>query len=473
MEFEEDYYEEPYYEEPPWIPKRRDAPGAFPLEIRQLPVEAAGDDKFMKEVDALGVMVSSNEFPEDLYQLIKRELVDIYKKWLCDLCGQRPEYAILKTMENIGFYDPASRQVVVPDPNVVEANSRMDTIDVAKKTLNYVIHLLQEHRLKTVGSTDLGSGRRASSSAGEETKDVSEYEGQAVNAVDSILTKIVLLAHNIYKVLDSATIMMMNMTMLMENAYPNNWFSVNNLTGCDFQRFMYISKPIAMEDSTKFDRHTRLVIFLLDKFRERKYRKKSTSDYLYHQIFFVREDGSRVCTHAYGPVKENIEQLVYGMVRKEYRGDLWSTLLHTGILKDVVQYIRKCVDDEVPDVNEMPRMWSFEDGIYCAETDTFAYYEDVRETFPVLATGYSTYKFMEKHLFAPVYFIENEDATPRRRTGAVDMLECGPLMTDLYSTNSPRPSPIVGAGGRGPMQSPQRVQDTLGTVVMVRVGVCV
>lgn len=59
-------------------------------------------------------------------------------------------------------------------------------------------------------------------------------------------------------------------------------------------------------------------------------------------------------------------------------------------------------------MNEMPRMWSFEDGIYCAETDTFAYYENVREIFPVLANGISTYKFMDKHKVAPVYFIEDD-----------------------------------------------------------------
>lgn len=88
----------------------------------------------------------------------------------------------------------------------------------------------------------------------------------------------------------------------------------------------------------------------------------------------------------------------------------------------------------MPDVIEMPRLWSLEDGIYCAETDTFAYYENVRETFPVLANGFSTYKFMEKHEFATAYFIENDAVTPRRRNGkaAVDMLESGPLMTGLF-----------------------------------------
>ena len=381
------------YEEPPfWQANGGPQSTAFSsVNIQLLPV-AEGPDNFLQHVDALRGMVVSSQFPEDLYQLIKNEMVGLYNTWLRGLCGQPPEYAILKTMENVGFFDSASRRVVVPDANVVDANSRLYTIDEAKKTMNYVIHRMQEYRLKTVGSTALG----AADASFEETKDaMEEYRGQGNNAVNSILEKLVLLADNLYKILDSATVMTMNMTMLLENAHPDKWFGVNDLTGCDFQKFLYISKPIAMEDSKKFDRHTRLVIFLLDKFRERKYRKKATSDYLYRQIFFTREDGSQVCTHAYGPIKENIEQLVYDMVRKEYRGDLWSTLLHSGILKDVVQYIKKCVDDEVPDVNEMPRMWSFEDGIYCGETDTFAYYEDVRETFPVLANGFSTYKFME------------------------------------------------------------------------------
>ena len=149
----------------------------------------------------------------------------------------------------------------------------------------------------------------------------------------------------------------------------------------------------------------------MHQFRERKFRKKATSDYLYHHVVFKREDGSKIWTQSYSPIKETIEQLVYDMVRKEYRGDLWSTILHSGILKDIIVYIRKCVDDEVPDVKEMPRMWSFEDGIYCAETDEFAYYPDVPEKFPMLRQGYSTYKFMKGHTFAHVYF--SQDMTKR------------------------------------------------------------
>jgi len=436
------------YEEPPWQGPSGPLPTAFPaVNMSLLPV-AEESDQFLRHVDALRAMVSTNQFPDELYQLIKGEMVGPYNTWLRGLAGQPPEFAILKTMENIGYFDASSRKVVVPDANIADANSRVYNIEEAKKNMNYVIHRMQEYRLKTVGSNALSATDAPSM---EETKDsLEQYHGHANNAVNSILAKLVLLADNLYKIMDSATIMTMNMTMLLENAHPDKWFRVNDLTGCEFQKFLYISKPIAMEDSKKFDRHTRLVIFLLDKFRERKYRKKATSDYLYQQIFIVRDNGSRVCTHAYAPIKESVEQLVYDMVRKEYRGDLWSTLLHSGILKDVVVYIKKCVDDEVPDVNEMPRMWSFEDGIYCAETDTFAYYENVRETFPVLGEGFSTYKFMQKHNFAPAYFIEDTVVTPlRQRTDAIDMPEPGGVLSGLPSIQSPLPSPMVGAGGGG------------------------
>jgi len=433
LEMEEDY------EELPWQHNNAPLP-PHTLDMNLQPV-AQGPDEFDHYLGALRDMVASNHFPDDLLNLIKKEMVGPYNTWLKGLRGQPLEYAILNTMKNIGFFHSGTRRLVIPDANVVDANSRLDGIDEVKKRINYVMHRIQEYRLNTVGSNNLVAATDAPFA--EESKDaMDEYQGQATNAIDSILAKLVILANNLYKMMDSATIMCMNHTMLLENSNPTKWFRVTDLVGCEFEKFLYISKPIAMEDSNKFDRHTKLVIFLLDKFRERKFRKKVTSDYLYRQIFFTREDGSKVCTYAYAPIKDNIEQLVYDMVRKEFRGDLWSTILHSGILKDVVQYIKKCVDDEVPDVNEMPRMWSFQDGIYCAETDTFCYYEDVQETFPVLSQGYSTYKFMEGHVFAPVYYTNDETATPRRQCGAIDMLEEGPLVSGLSSMRSPRPSPL-------------------------------
>ena len=472
------------FEEPPWQanqnvheqPAVAPGPHNFQITVRA-PDAALPDDHadvFFQYLQTLRDMVASNHFPEKLYNLIRNEMTTPYNTWLRGLRGQPLECAILNTMTNIGFFDPRLGRLTIPDANVVDANIRLDGIEEAKKTMNYVIHRLQEYRLKVVGTNGLtladtgGAGAGADFGGGggggaEETKDdLEEYRGQEVNTINSILAKLVILADNLYKILDSATIMSMNYTMLLENSNPDTWFRLNDLGGCEFQKFLYVSKPIAMEDSKKFDRHTKLVIFLLDKFRERKYRKKATSDYLYKQIFFTREhDGAKVCTYAYAPIKENIEQLVYGMVRKEYRGDLWSTLLHSGILKDVVQYIKKCVDDEVPDVNEMPRMWSFEDGIYCADTDTFCYYEDALDTFPVLRQGFSTYKFMEGHKFAQVYFF-NHDGTatatppPARRwrddggDGAIDMLEEGPLLSGLSSMpTSPRPSSSRGRARHG------------------------
>ncbi len=46
-----------------------------------------------------------------------------YNTWLRGLAGQPPEYAILKTMENIGYFDASSRKVVVPDANIADATS--------------------------------------------------------------------------------------------------------------------------------------------------------------------------------------------------------------------------------------------------------------------------------------------------------------------------------------------------------------
>lgn len=410
--------EEEEYEEPPWEGSQALVRRPFTVDVaasREPSPVSSATDEFAQYLNTLQTMVRGHHFPEELYLLLRNEMTDPYNKWLRGLRGQPLEYSILQTLRHVGFFDEATRRIVIPEASVVLANARLEEIDQVKKTMNYVIHRIQEYRLNTNG----GVTGTADGDGAEESKTATamdEYRGHEHNTINSILAKMVLLADNLYKIMDSASIMCLTLTHLLENAHPDKWFRSNDLLHCDFAKFLYLSRPIAMEDSKKFDRHTRLVIFLLDKFRERKFRKKVTSEYLYKQIFFTREDGNKVCTYCYSPIKENIEQLVYDMVRKEYRGDLWSTILHAGILKDVILYIRKCVDEEVPEVREMPRMWSFEDGIYCAETDTFAYYSEVHEAFPMLTQGFSTYKFMKGHTFAHVYFIEEPIATsPRAR----------------------------------------------------------
>jgi hypothetical protein len=49
-----------------------------------------------------------------------------------------------------------------------------------------------------------------------------EYQGQQHATIDAILAKMVLLADNLYKVMDAATIMSMNFSMLLENSHPVN-----------------------------------------------------------------------------------------------------------------------------------------------------------------------------------------------------------------------------------------------------------
>ena len=442
--------EESEEEEAPWEGDLATAPGGASRQMgfaNALPVEGGRDefDDYMRTLRRF----TPQHFPQELYNLIQNEVAGPYTTWLRGLRGHPLEHSIFRCMANLGYLDPRSMRLTIPEPSVVQANTLFDGIEEAKKAMNYVIHRIQNYRLGTA------AGKAADANQYEENKDDGEVGlGDATeHAINAVLAKLVMLADNVYKVMDSATVMCMNFTMLLENAYPDRWYRVNDLTACEFQKFLYISRPIAMEDAKKFDRHTKLVIFLLDKFRERRYRKKATSDFLYQQVTFTREDGAKVCTYAYKPIRENIEQLVYGMVRKEYRGDLWSTILHTGILKDVVTYIKKSVDDEVPEVREMPRMWSFEDGVYCAETDTFCYYEEVRRVFPQLVQGgFSTYKFMEGHAFAQVYYTEEgiEDDDHGGGGGSSP----GGVLTELaeQDVSSFHASPM------GPIPSPHRMR---------------
>jgi len=63
------------YEEPPWQGPSGPLPTAFPaVNMPLLPV-AEESDQLLRHVDALRAMVSTNQFPDELYQLIKGEMV--------------------------------------------------------------------------------------------------------------------------------------------------------------------------------------------------------------------------------------------------------------------------------------------------------------------------------------------------------------------------------------------------------------
>lgn len=293
-------HDEEEYEEPPWQVGVDNQALAVHVDFHDI----VADDELGQHLRTLRSMVP-RYVSEDLYNLIKNEVTGPYNLWLRGLRGQPLEYSILRTMENLGFFNTQTRRIVIPEANVLQANATLDRIEESKKALNYVIHRIQECRLATGTSTSMSTDDDESKEMG--MADDWGRGGEQRAVLNAVLVKLVVLADHLYKIMDSATMLAITYTMLLENAYPDKWFRMNDLHGCEFQKFLYISRPIAMEDSKKFDRHTKLVIFLLDKFRERRYRKKVNSDFLFQQVMIDRGN-QKTCTSFVGGLVANAGQ---------------------------------------------------------------------------------------------------------------------------------------------------------------------
>lgn len=158
----------------------------------------------------------------------------------------------------------------------------------------------------------------------------------------------------------------------------------------------------ALSDMDIKDDRMKLVVFLLYTFQKLGYRKKMDGEHVYSEVI---HEGIR--TRAYQPGL-TIARAIDSVVRKESRADLYQASLKQSVMNDVIAHLRRCDQPEFPVLKVKDAMFSFLDGVYDCETDTFAYYKDVDEVFPELLQEYCTYKFFPQS-FAPVYFREWRD----------------------------------------------------------------
>ena len=233
------------------------------------------------------------------------------------------------------------------------------------------------------------------------------YKDARHDEAETCLSLVKLHAVETVRVIDHALVMLQSTTLLLQSR-SNGWHKIEDLGDAKFYREVIEIHPLVQQDVGK-DQRVKLVLHLLRQFQLQGFRKKPDSDVLYHKVTFSHpETGEHVFTYAYAPLEDRMESLIYDMIIKEERADLWPAVLHGGIVRDLVTYLKKCKDHELPDVRQKPRMYSFDDGVYDLETDRFAYYENVEEVFPELGQGWSTYMYLRGKRFSPVYFSDGD-----------------------------------------------------------------
>jgi hypothetical protein len=159
------------------------------------------------------------------------------------------------------------------------------------------------------------------------------------------------------------------------------------------------------------DDRTKLVLYMLNQFAQRRWRKKKGSDFIYQEI----KTPTVVTTYSYKP-SITIEEAIYKLVDKDERGDLFSAIIREAIVRDVAHFLERGEFREFPFLIVEPRWFSFLDGIYAIEAsggrvDVFVPYARAMIELPELGRGSCTYNFIAM-AFGPVYY--HDDGSKRQ-----------------------------------------------------------
>ena len=123
--------------------------------------------------------------------------------------------------------------------------------------------------------------------------------------------------------------------------------------------------------------YQQLRLFMLDTIHQHRYRKQGDS--IFEE---VKVDGKR--THAWRRVS-TIKEFIYKNSQKEMNFDAFFKLTNNGrCANTLVEYLENCYEPvQFPALEKDRTVFSFKDGIYLAETDSFYTYEDAQYNVPI------------------------------------------------------------------------------------------
>ena len=160
------------------------------------------------------------------------------------------------------------------------------------------------------------------------------------------------------------------------------------------------------ENSATVDKRQRLIGHLLFHFSIRGYRKvESDPEFVYTQKVISQPDGTNMYNTFTWERSCTIKTAIFELCRKEEQSELWNIVLSDREVTNAETYLRNCIDHEFRMVEFQRRKYSFQDGVYDGDSDTFVLYSDgVMHAFPEL-DRYGTFMFIDQP-FYPAYQLE-------------------------------------------------------------------
>lgn len=163
------------------------------------------------------------------------------------------------------------------------------------------------------------------------------------------------------------------------NAVKRNSSSVPTSIECNLMRF-------SPADYSRLNEFQSLIIYLLKQIRINGYVRQE--EYLYREIMIAPHDqpNNIYGTRAYER-KFTISEFVYSAVQKEINMTQWENLTsNPSNQRNAVDYLKKCVDYELPPYNPHRHLHAFDNGIYVTRTNQFIPYGQLENLPPQYAT---------------------------------------------------------------------------------------
>ncbi len=340
------------------------------------------------------------------------DFIPVWERWSQPAGGDNPQNATLYRLFKLARIMTESDQVAAQQYE--DTKQVMQLIDEDTERIRSVMREWQEHGVAWVDKT-LASARQT-----------------------AILEHRRLLA-----VLYHTRMFVFSLTMAMNNSLENGFHQIDGMHGSNFFNTVHGFQPL-IESDVK-DPRTTLVVYLLTQFQQRRWKKKEESEYIYEEVVYKHPDtGATIMTYCYHAT-DSIEKAVYRLIDKDERGDLFKAITNSHVVRDVVTFLRNGKFQEFPFLQIEPVKYSFLDGVWDAETDTFAYYDQIEVAFPELCHGSVTYKFLRVD-FAPVYYADiGPPPTPGHGTPYYERPEQGAeafSMSDIEEDDMVQPSPM-------------------------------
>ena len=161
-------------------------------------------------------------------------------------------------------------------------------------------------------------------------------------------------------------------------------------------------------DNSKNNHYQNFLLFLLDYFYENNYSRYN------NDIYKMKMTESNIPTFAWERI-DSITNVIYSAIKKEVNFEQFINATNRGdSVRQAAEFLNNCKDSQFDELKKDRHVFSFKNGIYFANIDTFYYYNDSNIPKNTVSAKYFDTDFNETDNLETPYFdsiFEHQDIT--------------------------------------------------------------